>query len=89
MTEHELRDQDKHALWNSIAILYKFIIAERFMRDRVFPAGHAQRTQKLADCDAAMAATNLLKEFCIARLPAGPIQEVLIDAEPETKRGGY
>ncbi|HMR01731.1 MAG TPA: hypothetical protein PKA43_00005 [Candidatus Competibacter phosphatis] len=70
-------------------ILYKFITAERFMRDRVFPAGHAQRAQKLADCDAAMAAANLLKEFCKQHLPAGPIQEVLIDAESGAKKGGY
>lgn len=82
MTEHELRVAYK--------ILYKFIQQERFMRAHVFPASHAQRTQKLADCDAAMAAANLLKEFCKAHLPAGPIQEVLIDVPAtETKKGGY
>jgi len=82
MTETEVRD--------AYRVLYKFITAERMMRVRVFPEGSTGRKKKLADCDAAMAAATLLKDFCKEHLPATHVQEALLDV-PEVKKkiGGY
>lgn len=68
--------------------LYKFIQAERFMRDKVFPEGHVSRKSKLAAADQAMADATALKDALKALLQETqvhtPIQDVLLDVPAAT-----
>lgn len=58
-------------------ILFRFIAGERLMRLQVFKEGHPKRVQKLAECDAAMAALDGIKVF--AKQYAAPAQPGLLE----------
>jgi len=69
------------------AKVYKMITAERRKRQSVL-AHSPLLPQKLAECDAALAAATAMKDE-LKRLIAPAVQETLFDV-PETKKiGGY
>lgn len=79
MTSDELRQR--------FATGYRIIARERAMRNRVFPEGHPQRTQKLQEIDELLMIYIELKNELKERLLAEEYrQEKLLDVHP---RGGY
>lgn len=80
MTPEQLKDQAN--------IIWKFITAERKMREQVFRQKPTMLVRKLDECDKAIAALREIKAFADQHTEEPPEQVMLFDDLPE-KKGGY
>ena len=61
--------------------IYRFIAGERLMRLQVFKEGHPKRAHKLAECDAAMADLELIKQFAKTHATPSAAQPALFEQQ--------
>lgn len=78
MTGDELRAK--------FGVAYKIIMRERNMRDRVFPAGHPKRDEKLAEIDRLLEIVQEFKNELKVRVGDDYEQPTLLDAP---RKAGY